>query len=249
MGKILEVCIDSLASARAAIEGGADRIELCGALSVGGLTPYTELLTQIRNESDIDIRSMIRPRGGDFLYSEDELEMMIMQIKTLKSAGSNGFVIGCLKRDGTPDEEAIKRLMEACGDSKVTFHRAIDVSRDLLETYSTISRLGVDTVLTSGGEPNCTNGKEKIGALLELKEKINGANILIGAGVNASVIRDFRSSFPTAENFHLSGKIEVESQMEFRRLNIPMGHPAFDEWHIGVTSAEKIRLAKSALLL
>ena len=97
---LLEVCVDSLASARAAIAGGADRLELCSALLAGGLTPYTELLRQIRHESDVAVRCLIRPRAGDFLYMPEEIEMMCVQITELRSAGANGFVIGCLNPDG-----------------------------------------------------------------------------------------------------------------------------------------------------
>ena len=106
---ILEVCIDSLASARAAIAGGANRLELCGALALGGLTPYTELLRQIRRESDIVIRCLMRPRAGDFLYSPEEILMMAAQIRELKESGADGFVIGCLTPEGDLDKEAMKK--------------------------------------------------------------------------------------------------------------------------------------------
>ena len=101
--KLLEVCVDSLESARAAIRGGADRLELCSALLAGGLTPYTALLRQIRAESDIPIRCLMRPRPGDFLYTPEELELMRLQILSLKQAGADGFVIGCLTSDGDLD--------------------------------------------------------------------------------------------------------------------------------------------------
>ena len=96
MANLLEVAVDSLASARAAIAGGADRLELCSALTVGGLTPYAELLKRIRAESNINIRCLMRPRSGDFLYTKEEILMMAAQIKNLQALGSDGFVIGCL---------------------------------------------------------------------------------------------------------------------------------------------------------
>ena len=104
---LLEICIDSLASARAAIAGGADRLELCSALLAGGLTPYTALLQQIRAESSIPIRCLMRPRAGDFLYTKEELELMRQQILELKDAGANGFVIGCLTAEGDLDASAM----------------------------------------------------------------------------------------------------------------------------------------------
>ena len=154
MDKILEVCVDSLASARAAIAGGADRLELCSALAVGGLTPYKALLKQIRMESDIPVRCLMRPRAGDFLYTPEEIQMMAMQIRSLKEAGADGFVIGCLNAGGDLDGEAMKPVLEACAGSHMTLHRCIDVSRDPLETYMTAACMGMDTVLTSGGAGN-----------------------------------------------------------------------------------------------
>ena len=142
---LLEVCVDSLASARAAIAGGADRLELCSALLAGGLTPYTELLRQIRHESDVAVRCLIRPRAGDFLYMPEEIEMMCVQITELRSAGANGFVIGCLNPDGTLDCTATARLAKAANGAGLTLHRAIDVSADPLQTYRDAAALGIDT--------------------------------------------------------------------------------------------------------
>ena len=113
MPRLLEVCIDSLASARSAIAGGADRIELCSALPIGGLTPYAQLLVQIRCSSDIPIRCLMRPRAGDFLYTPEEIELMSMQIRILRDLGADGFVIGCLTPEGDLDGDAMKPLIEA----------------------------------------------------------------------------------------------------------------------------------------
>lgn len=122
MAKVLEICVDSLASARAAIRGGADRIELCSALMAGGLTPFEMLLRQIREESDIRVRCLMRPRPGDFLYTPEELVLMRRQILQLKAAGADGFVIGCLTADGELDKEAMKPLVDACGGKGITLH-------------------------------------------------------------------------------------------------------------------------------
>lgn len=247
MRKILEVCVDSLASARNAIAGGADRLELCSALLAGGLTPYKALLEQIREESDIRIRCLMRPRPGDFLYTPEELEMIRRQISQLKAAGADGFVIGCLTKEGELDLEAMKPLVEACGGTGITLHRAIDVSRDPARTYLDAAALGIDTVLTSGGAGNCTLGKETIGKLLSLQDRQEGPEVLIGAGVNARVISAFREAFPNARAFHMSGKTEVESAMVFRREGVPMGLPGLDEWHIQQTSREAVQAARTAL--
>ena len=247
MAKLLEICVDSLASARAAIRGGADRLELCSALLAGGLTPYETLLRQIRAESRIPVRCLMRPRPGDFLYTPEELEMMGLQISQLKDAGADGFVIGCLTAEGDLDMEAMKPLVEACGGSGITLHRCIDVSRDPLETYRLAGELGIDTVLTSGAAASCRAGAETIAKLIALRDSENGPEVLIGAGVNADVIRHFRKNLPGAAAFHASCKTELESAMRFRREGVPMGLPGLDEWHIQQTSEAAVRAARTAL--
>ena len=244
---LLEICVDSLASARAAIAGGADRLELCSALLAGGLTPYTALLEQIRKESNIDVRCLMRPRAGDFLYTPDQIELMCAQIGQLKDAGANGFVIGCLRPDGQLDCEAMKPLIEASQGCGLTLHRAIDVARDPVETYQKAKELGIDTVLTSGAAANCKAGEAVIGQLLQLRDQMQGPEVLIGAGVNAAVIAYFRQTYPGACAFHMSGKKDLESGMRFRRDGVPMGLPGLDEWHIQQTDEKAVRAARTVL--
>ena len=246
MGRILEICVDSLASARAAIAGGADRLELCSAFPIGGLTPYTALLEQIRRESDIQVRCLMRPRAGDFLYTPEEIQLMCRQMEQLKAAGANGFVIGCLTAQGDLDEKAMEPLLEAAQGYRLTLHRCVDVSRDPERTYLEAGHLGFDTVLTSGAAPSCTAGMETIGRMLRHQAQ-GGPQVLIGAGVNAQVISLFRSRFPEASAFHMSGKVEVASGMAFRREGVPMGAPGFDEWHIQQTGPEAVQKARKAL--
>lgn len=230
---LLEVCVDSLASARAAIAGGADRLELCSALLAGGLTPYTELLRQIRHESDVAVRCLMRPRAGDFLYMPEEIEMMCVQITELRSAGANGFVIGCLNPDGTLDCTATARLAKAANGAGLTLHRAIDVSADPLQTYRDAAALGIDTVLTSGAAASCVQGVDVLCSLLAERDRTNGPEVLIGAGVNAGVIRQLSAALPGARAYHMSGKVELESRMVFRREGVPMGLPV---WTSGISS-------------
>lgn len=240
---LLEICVDSLASARAAIAGGADRLELCSALLAGGLTPYEGLLRQIRAESDIPIRCLMRPRPGDFLYTPEEQELMRLQILQLKNAGADGFVIGCLTAQGDLDKEAMAPLVDACSGCGITLHRCIDVSREPLETCRQAGAMGIDTVLTSGAAASCTQGQDLIARMIAM----NGPEILIGAGVNAQVIRHFRQAVPGAAAFHMSGKTQVESRMRFRREGVPMGLPGLDEWHIQQTNQEAVSAARKAL--
>lgn len=245
--KVLEICVDSLESARSAITGGGDRLELCSALAVGGLTPYVALLDQIRAESSIPVRCLMRPRGGDFLYEASEIAMMASQIRMLKDHGANGFVIGCLTPDGSLDKEAMKPLIAAADGAGLTLHRCIDVSRDLEETYAAAQALGIDTVLTSGGASSCRAGIDSIARLLARRQESGGPEVLIGAGVNAGVIAGIRREHPTACAFHMSGKTEIESGMLFRREGVPMGLPGLDEWHIQRTDENAVRAARKAL--
>lgn len=238
--------MDSYASAMAAIAGGADRLELCSALSVGGLTPSAALLRQIRRVSGIPIRCLMRPRGGDFLYTKEEVEQMAMEMAVLRGEGADGFVIGCLTADGALDGNALEPLLSAADGKGLTLHRCIDVSRDLERTCRDAAKLGFDTVLTSGGAGKCLDGMETIERLLHVRDAEDGPEILIGAGVNAGVITAFRARFPNARAFHMSGKTGVESGMRFRREGVPMGLPGLDEWHIPVTSEEAVREAKRA---
>lgn len=247
MKRMLEVCVDSLASARAAIRGGADRLELCSALVLGGLTPYTTLLLQIREESSIPIRCLIRPRAGDFLYSPEEIDLMVRQIRELKDAGSDGFVIGCLTSEGRLDVGAMKPLIDAADGAVLTLHRCIDVSYDPIETYLQAGYLGFDTVLTSGAACSCMAGLATIEKLLRLRDRQNSPQVLIGAGVNTSNIQAILSRLPQADAFHASCKKLVESSMTFRRDEVPMGLPGLDEWHIQQTDEAAVREIKAAL--
>ena len=247
MFNILEVSVDSLASARAAIAGGADRLELCSALAVGGLSPYAALLQQIRGESEIPVRCLIRPRPGDFFYTKEEILMMADQIEHLRKLGAEGFVIGCLDVDGNLDARAMEPLLKAAEGTGLTLHRCIDVSRDPCQTYLSAHRLGIDTVLTSGAAGSCLQGMETISRLLQLREAHRGPEVLIGAGVKADVIKAIRAAYPGARAFHMSGKVEIESSMRFRREGVPMGLPGLDEWHIQQTSEAVVRAARMAL--
>ena len=247
MKKILEVCVDSLASAKAAMAGGADRLELCSALAVGGLSPYGELLEQIKATCPLPVRCLMRPRPGDFLYTEDEIQLMCAQIRHLRAAGADGFVVGALTPEGALDSRAMEQLLDACGDKPVTLHRCIDVAADPARVYRAAAALGLDTVLTSGAAASCREGKATLASLLALREELNGPEVLIGAGVNAAVIRELRAALPEARAFHMSGKTLRESGMRFRREGVPMGLPGLDEWHIQETDAEAVRAAKEAL--
>lgn len=247
MKKILEVCVDSLASARAAAEGGADRLELCSALAVGGLSPYLELLEQIKRSYDLPVRCLMRPRAGDFLYTKEEIELLCAQMGNLCAAGADGFVLGALTPEGDLDEAAVCRMLETCQGKPVTLHRCIDVARDPEQVYRRAAALGLDTVLTSGAAASCQEGTSTLARLLALRDEMNGPEVLIGAGVNAAVIARLRTQLPGSRAFHMSGKMLVESGIQFRRQGVPMGLPGLDEWHIQQTDVRAVQAARAAL--
>ena len=239
----LEVCVDSLDSARAAIEGGADRLELCACLMVGGLTPEGELLEQIRQESQIPVRCLMRPRFGDFLYTAAEVERMAKQMERLSRLGADGFVIGCLTEDGDLDIPKVKTLIAAAGGKGITLHRAFDVSREGLDTAWQAAELGVDTILTSGQAADCRKGQAYIGRLVDAGLPLT---IMPGGGVHAGVIRELKERYGLT-TFHMSGKVVKESAMVFRREGVPMGLPGFDEFTLWQTDPEQVRQAALAL--
>ena len=133
---LLECCVDSAESALNAAQGGADRLELCSGLVIGGITPTLSLYEQVRRHTGLPIHILIRPRFGDFLYSDQELSIMEADIRAFRQAGAQGVVIGCLTPEGDLDPEAMKRLMTAAGGMSVTLHRAFDMCRDPFRTLT-----------------------------------------------------------------------------------------------------------------
>ena len=147
---IVEVCVDSVESAVAAQAGGADRVELCAALLEGGFTLSAGAMEEARKRLSIGIQMMVRPRGGDFLYSDLEFEIMQRDVDLAKRAGANGVVFGILDREGAVDADRTRQLVERARPMNVTFHRAFDMVRDLFEALEMLVRLGVDRIFTSG---------------------------------------------------------------------------------------------------
>lgn len=237
---ILEVCVDSVESAVNAEIGGADRIELCGDLIVGGITPSLALYERIREKINIPIHVLLRPRFGDFLYSEEELEVLICQAKMFAEAGADNLVIGCLTPDGRLDLEVMKRIIDAADGIPINLHRAFDMCRDLDEALEDAKKLGVVSILTSGG---CASAKEGAKELDELKKNAGDIDIMAGAGMNAQNIK-FMLNTTSLTSFHMSGKKTLESKMEYRNPKVNMGLPSLSEYEIIQTDVQEVRAAK-----
>lgn len=244
MGYTLECCVDSVESAIAAKKGGADRIELCSALVIGGLSPSQALYRKIREQVDIPIRVLLRPRFGDFCYTDFEHEILKEEIRSFRKLGADGIVIGTMKPDGTLNLEQMKELMEEAQGMPVTLHRAFDMCQDPFVTLEEAKKLGISTILTSGQKNTCVDGVE---LLKELVEKAQGeTEILIGGGVDASVL-PMLSEKTKAKAYHMSGKISMESEMRYRKQDVSMGVASVSEYEIWRTSEKRVREARKVL--
>lgn len=241
---ILEACVDSVESALAAANGGATRLELCSNLIIGGTTPEPGLFKEIRKHTDIRIHALIRPRFGDFCYTDHEFSIIRDSVEQYRELGAEGVVIGILKPDGTLNMEQMKELMDSAGNMSVTLHRAFDVCVDPYEAMEQAISLGIDTILTSGQKNVCIEGA---GLLKDLVQKSNGRiTIQIGSGVNAEAIRKM---YPLtgAKAYHMSGKVTLDSVMDYRKEDVNMGLPMLSEFEVWRTDEEKIRDAKKVL--
>jgi len=216
----LEICADSVESALAAQKGGAHRIELCSGLVEGGTTPSSGLISTVRNGVSIPISVMIRPRGGDFCYGNDDFETMERDIDTATQLGADGVVFGILREDGQVDVKRTRRLVDRARPLKVTFHRAFDMSRDLMESLEALIAAGVDRVLTSGGEQKVEDGASKVKEL----GKVAAGRIAIMAGGGITETNAHRVIIATGiRELHARAAVSVASPMHHRNDRISMG--------------------------
>jgi len=217
---MLEICIDSVASARAAAEGGADRVELCANLPEGGTTPSAGMIRAVRSAFPGGLMVIIRPRGYDFLYSEDEMEVMLHDIEVARESGANGVVIGCLTAEGRVHAAQCKRLIAAAGPLDITFHRAFDMTRDLNEALEDIFALGIKRILTSGGEPDVPTGASIIANLV--RRSSGRVSFMPGGGVTEKNLEAMVRATGVKE-IHLSARHAVRSGMQHQNKNCSMG--------------------------
>lgn len=243
---VLEICCGNLASLIAAKRGGATRIELCSGLSEGGLTPSYGLIKAAVDSGIPEVNVLIRPRSGDFLYSEDELQLMISDIREAIKIGASGIVIGVLTADGDVDVEACRRLIEAAHNAaaeygkpkpQVTFHRAFDVSRDAKSSLEAIISLGVDCLLTSGMTSTAVKGIEMLKKLMTLAA--GRITIMAGSGINPSNAADI-IAVTGVDAIHSTARKPIASGMRFRRPIVAMGAPGSDEYSSLTTSPDMV---------
>lgn len=241
---ILEACIDSVESACLAAEGGADRLELCSNLIIGGTTPDLALFELVHELAQTEVNVLIRPRYGDFLYTDYEYEMICRDVRAFRKMGADGVVVGCLTAEGYLDVERMKKLRELAGPMNITLHRAFDVCREPARTLCEAIEIGVNTILTSGQRNTCTEGRELIRELIGLAE--GRLDILVGSGVNADIIRRLIPEIGAA-SFHMTGKVVLDSGMTYRKDGVSMGIPGIGEYEIFRTDKEEIRRAKAVM--
>ncbi|MCP4321612.1 MAG: copper homeostasis protein CutC [Psychromonas sp.] len=237
----VEVCIDNIESLYAAQRAGAGRIELCSSLTLGGLTPSSGLITQVVKHAAIPVYTMIRPRDGDFLYSSDEVEIMLCEIHHARSLGVQGVVLGLLNQQAEIDKDILKSLMQESRGLGVTFHRAIDCCVDAELAVETVISAGCERILTSGSAKSAELGCESIKRMV--KQADGRLSIMAGAGINANNVATIVKATGIQE-VHLSGKTVRSSYMQ-KLINC--GYlPEF--MIMNVTSSEKVDGVKQALL-
>ena len=241
---ILEICAGSVESAIAARDGGAQRIELCAALEVGGVTPSAGLIAEARKIEGLVLNVIIRPRGGDFLYNEHEAACMEQDIRTCRELGVDGVVIGALTAEGDIDTTLCGRLIKAANGMSVTFHRAFDMCRDPKEALGQLISLGCHRVLTSGQAATAEAGIQLLKELVQLA----GERIIImpGCGVNSgNAARILKETGAT--EIHASARKSVGSGMLFRHSGVSMGNPGSDEFARKETDVNEVRAIVNSL--
>lgn len=232
--------MDSVESALNAARGGASRLEICSSLEVGGLTPSPGLMSVVSTHVSIPCFAMIRPRAGDFVYSELEVEVMAYDVEEMLDCGASGLVLGCLDSQGELDLPSVRKLVRTARIKRpgveLTFHRAIDMSRDILRTAKTVQGLGFVRILTSGGRASVVEGAEMIA---ELRRELLDCTVMPGGGVTEENMQDIMERTRCVE-FHASARVKKDSAMEWRNKDCSMGSSGSSEFSTMVTSTSRV---------
>ncbi len=241
---LIEVCVDSVSSALAAERGGAQRVELCSDLYEGGVTPSVGLLEAVRSNISIGLHPIIRPRPGDFCYSDDEIDIIKRDIRIAKEAGADGVVFGLLKPDGTIHIEQTRILVELARPLSVTFHRAFDMAANLDQALEDVCATGADRLLTSGGEQDCVQGANAIARLV----KAAGDRIIImaGGGIGQSNAISIIERTGATE-IHVGLASTTTSPMLFRNTRVTLGKTHGREYQRTQVTEENVRKLSQAI--
>ncbi|MBY3789656.1 copper homeostasis protein CutC [Photobacterium carnosum] len=242
----LEVCIDNLESLHNAQQAGATRIELCSSLALGGLTPSAGFMSAAAKYATIPVYAMIRPRQGDFLFSSDDVEIMLADIFAAKQARLQGVVVGVLTAQGLVDNDILTSLVKQAQGMGITFHRAIDQCVEPMAALDTIMAAGCERILTSGLQANAYDG---IGMINQMHQHCgNHLKIMAGAGVNSHNVRDIIARTGINE-IHLSGKTTRPSHMITVAKQAHMGSADIDDFAIPITGIANIAAVVAQLKL
>ncbi len=235
---VIEIAVDSTESARAAEQGGAQRIELCSALREGGLTSSLGLVRTVRSACTIALFTIIRPRGGDFLYTADEFRAMQEDIRIMGKEGVDGVVFGLLTPDGQVDKERTRALVELARPMEVTFHRALDMTSDPERALEDVIACGVQRVLTSGGASSAWAGRKRLQAMVQ--QAAERTTIVVGGGVRPAQISRLMASTGATE-FHSSMRRMMPSPMRYQAKKLNLGEPGMDEFSRNLVLADEVR--------
>ena len=231
-------------SAFAAQSGGAQRVELCSALLEGGLTPSLGLIRAVRSRLTIGLHVMIRPRAGDFLYSADELAVMREDIILAAQAGADGVVFGLLTADSEVDVEHTRELVQLARPMQVTFHRAIDMTRDISAALEDIIATGADILLTSGAAPTAVHGSDQLRTLVRTAG--DRIRIMVGGGVRANNVHQIAQSTHALE-FHAALRHSIPSPIQHQIRNVHLGDEGVDDYARTVVLADDVRELQQAI--
>ncbi len=233
----VEVCVDSVASAIAAEQGGAHRLELCSNLAEGGVTPSAGLIAMVRKRVAIELRVLIRPRAGDFCYSHDEFDVMSRDVLLAQQLGANGVALGILDSDGRVDTSRTRELVKLAEPLQVTFHRALDMARDLNEALEAVLETGCDRILTSGAAQTAERGIDTIARLV--KSAANRIQIVAAGGIREHNVRKIVEKTGVCE-IHAALQSPIPSPMSFRNENTTMSTVQGSEYQRFVVLAETV---------